>query len=49
MPNHQIERDASPAALRLLARAPHLERSASEQQFVRCVRATIHKVGKQIN
>jgi len=24
--NPQIERDASPAALRLLARAPHLER-----------------------
>ncbi len=25
-PNPQIDRDASPAALRLLARAPHLER-----------------------
>ena len=24
--NPQIERDASPAAMRLLARAPHLER-----------------------
>jgi hypothetical protein len=28
-PNPQIERDASPAALRLLARAPHLERRAA--------------------
>jgi len=28
--NHQMEMDASPAALRLLARASHLERSPEE-------------------
>ena len=33
IPNPQIERDASPAALRLLARAPHLERSANRMKM----------------